>query len=517
MSSAEVVGSPRWATEPFIVGTPAQFQRLREWLRAVHYTEDAICTAAGVEAIAKLRPLASGRAAFSTVVDAQSLLVQLFLDSALLPWGVVKSTLSPDELTILTDLGLLVSSVSDPNYCIGSVALFPSSDLYLVSDRLTNMETIGDGVPSDLVYSPLTMETFRFIKLMPRTPCDDYLEMCAGTGVAALHAAKGFARYAYSADITERSTRFAQFNAALNGLENFSAVQGDLYDPVSGKTFDLITAHPPYVPAESTEMVFRDGGADGEQITRRIVAGLSEYLRPGGLFYLDCVMTDRTNDSLANRTRRMLGPMEDEFDVLVVRTGEVDTKTYQADRLSSGRMSPEVFARQSALFKDLGIERLVAVTTLIQRRDRERPVFTAQRVISGSTRAEDLLWLMRYLSETVGWGVEATCRLLDARPRALPHVQLRVRSALREGRWNPLDTRVETTAPFSTDSPCPPWFPSFLARCDGRTTVRAVFDQLRGEGEFPREVPDEDLAQMIREIADVPFVEFDAFPLPVSS
>jgi ubiquinone/menaquinone biosynthesis C-methylase UbiE len=40
---------------------------------------------------------------------------------------------------------------------------------------------------------------------MPRTPAS-YLEMCAGTGIAALHAAKHFAGHAYSADITERST-----------------------------------------------------------------------------------------------------------------------------------------------------------------------------------------------------------------------------------------------------------------------------------------------------------------------
>ena len=100
--------------------------------------------------------------------------------------------------------------------------------------------------------------------------------------------------------------------------------------------FDVIAAHPPYVPAEETELVFRDGGADGEQITRRIVAGLADHLNPGGLFYLECMLTDRAGEPIEQRVRRMLGPLEEEFDVFVVRGGGADPKSHLADRLSRG-------------------------------------------------------------------------------------------------------------------------------------------------------------------------------------
>ena len=40
--------------------------------------------------------------------------------------------------------------------------------------------------------------------------------------------------------------------------------------------------HPPYIPAKETELIFRDGGKDGEQIIRRAVEGLPRFLRPGG-------------------------------------------------------------------------------------------------------------------------------------------------------------------------------------------------------------------------------------------
>ncbi|HTE46789.1 MAG TPA: class I SAM-dependent methyltransferase [Gemmatimonadaceae bacterium] len=514
MTAVEEAVSPRWATEPFIMGSRDEFARLRSWLSSVGYTEPELCTKAGAESIGRLKSLDAGRTVFSQPVDAQSLLVLLFLDGKRFPWPVVREVLSPDELSILTALGILQNAVIDPRLCVASLALFPSEDLYVASDRLSGMEIFGKGLPADLVYSPLTSEARRFVGLMPRVPCESYLEMCAGTGIAALHAAKKFARYAYAADITERSTRFAQFNAALNGLENFTAVQGDLYEPVAGKTFDLISAHPPYVPSEATEMVFRDGGADGEQITRRILAGLDEFLAPGGLFYLDCVMTDRDNDPIEQRIRRMLGPSEDEFDVVVIRSGTVETKVYQAERLQAGRMTPEAFLRQAALFKQRGIARLVAITALVQRRTTARSVVTRHRTLSGETRAEDLLWLLRYLTGTVEWGEEDVNRLLDSHPRALPFAELRVRSVLRDGVWTPVDSKIETVAPFATVSPCPPWFPVLLSRCDGRATAREQLDRLRLDGIIPDTTTNEDFAQLIRELADVPFFELELFPLP---
>jgi methylase of polypeptide subunit release factors len=506
---------PTWATEPFVHGTPAQFVRLRAWLTAVGYTEPALCATAKISRLGQLPRLDPSRKAFVNPVDAQSLLVHLFLDSRPVPWSTVQAVFSPADLSVLTDLGLLQPAIANAANCVATVALFPCEDLHVVSDRLAALETVGAGIPADAVYAPLTAETQRFVALMPRVQCSEYLELCAGTGIAALLAARHFAGHAYSADITERSTRFARFNAALNDLPNFTAVQGDLYEAVRGKTFDVITAHPPYVPAESTEMVYRDGGADGEQITRRILGGLVEHLNPGGLFYLDCAMADRSNEPLEPRMRRLLGPEEDEFDLIVFRNGLIEAKVYQAEQLATGRMSPEVFARQKEYFKRMGIRGLVTIQAIIQRRVAKRPVVTRRYVLGDGARAEDLLWLVRYLSATVEWGSEETHRLLDTPLRALPMSEVRVRSVLRDGCWTPVSTTIGTSGPFAAESPCPAWFPGLLARCDGRTTAREHLARLRGEGVVPAIVSDDDFAALIRELADVPLLELDDFPLPV--
>jgi methylase of polypeptide subunit release factors len=502
----------RFATEPFIEGTAEQYTRLREWLVAMEYTEAALCAKANVRTIAHLNSLGERRTVFTEPTDKQSLLVLLFLVGDAIAWTTLRSLLSPDEVSAITDLGLLVPSVAEAECCVAPVAVIPVEGLYVVSDRLAGLEVVEGSTPADIVYSPITPETARFVGLMPRFPCESYLEMCGGSGIAALIAARDFARHAWSADITERSTRFARFSGALNGLTNFTAVQGDLYEPVGDRTFDLITAHPPYVPAEETEMVFRDGGADGEQITRRIVAEVEPYLRPGGQLYLDCVMTDRAGDPLEQRVRRMLGPSEGEFDVVVIRGGVVDPRIYRAERLQSGQMTLEAFLHQTELFKRLRVEQFVATTVMIQRRASERPVVTRHRVLTSETRAHHLQWVLDYLSRTVEWGSDDADQILSYKLRASPRAELRVRSVLRDGEWSPVEARIAAMTPFAVEAPCPPILSTLLARCDGRLSGREHLVALRASGDVPPEKTDADFAQLIRELADAAYLELDAFP-----
>ena len=55
------------------------------------------------------------------------------------------------------------------------------------------------------------------------------------------------------------------------GLSSVEPLLGDLYAQVAGMRFDLVTANPPFVPAPSQEVGFRDGGPTGEDVQRRIV------------------------------------------------------------------------------------------------------------------------------------------------------------------------------------------------------------------------------------------------------
>jgi methylase of polypeptide subunit release factors len=516
--ASETPRTPRgqWATEPFVSGTDDDFQRLREWLVDARYTEAGLAETAGLGSIYEFPSISdTRRTIFLEPVDKQSLLVRLFLDGLPVPWTIIDQILSADDRAVLDRLGLLQTSVGDADAGVGTVALYPLERLFMISDRYGSLQLIGTGAPADLVYSALTPETHRFVELMPRYRCDDYLELCSGCGVAALIAAAQFAKTALAVDITGRSTRFAAFNARLNALPNVVPLEGNLYEPVAGRQFDLITAHPPYVASFGTEMIFRDGGEDGEQITRAVIAGLADHLRPGGQFYCDCTMTDREGAPLEQRVREMLGPRQHEFDVIVGQGSAINPVVQYAGGLVEGRSTPELFTRRVEAFKRLGITSFVSAMILIHRRESERPAVTRRRLVSGRTTAKDFQWLMDYLIRTSQWTDADVLGLLDTTPRLVDGTEWRTRMLAEGGEWRFGFAQLATTAPFSMEADnCPPWFASLLMLCDGRTVGREILRRLREAGSIPSASDDAQFARLLRQLADAAFVELPDFPLP---
>jgi methylase of polypeptide subunit release factors len=503
-----------WRAEPFIAGTAGQFADARGALERIGFTEPAICAGGEVASIYDLSARREREIGFLEPDSPLSLAVQLFMDGEDVAWETARAVFAPADLLALEAVGLVQSLPDDPSRCAAFVALYPNEGLYIASDRHARIQLVATGKPADVVYSALTPETQRFVRLMPRTPCNDYLELCSGAGVAALVAARDFAAQVWAVDITERSTRFAAFNAALNGLRNVTALAGDLYAPVSGRTFDVITAHPPYVPSSETEMVFRDGGEDGEHVTRNIIAGLPEHLRPGGRFHCDCMMTDRVDAPVEQRIRDMLGAAHGDFDVLVGEVAVIESDALIGGSVRSGRLSTEAAAAQRALFQHLGVERFVSVDFLIRRHAGEATAVTRRRVISPATRAEHLDWYLDYAGAVADWPTGSS-RYLDARPRALPHTELLSRSAMESGRWRVTASSLVTQVPFLVQAECPSWFATFLTWCDGSATARALLLRLRNAGILDETDTDADFALVIGELADRGFVGLDVPPVPV--
>jgi release factor glutamine methyltransferase len=122
-------------------------------------------------------------------------------------------------------------------------------------------------------------------------PGGSVLELCAGTGLAAIMAARAHGGRATTVDVSRRAQLTARLNGLLNGVP-VSARRGDLLDPVAGETFDLIVSNPPYVPAASDELPGRgparawDAGRDGRAFLDRICAQAPAFLAPGGVLLL---------------------------------------------------------------------------------------------------------------------------------------------------------------------------------------------------------------------------------------
>ena len=120
------------------------------------------------------------------------------------------------------------------------------------------------------------------------------LDLCTGGGSLAILAARIFSQAAIDAtDLSQDALEVGRINVQEHGLVNrIKLLQGDLFQPVEDKAYDLIITNPPYVSNDEVKEFPREyahepemahlGGADGLDLVRRILAGAAKHLNPGG-------------------------------------------------------------------------------------------------------------------------------------------------------------------------------------------------------------------------------------------
>jgi SAM-dependent methyltransferase len=117
--------------------------------------------------------------------------------------------------------------------------------------------------------------------LTPRGPVGATLDVCCGSGLQALLAAR-HSGHVVATDINTRALRFGEIGARLNGIDNVEMREGDLFEPIGEETFELVVANPPFVISPDTAYAYRDSGLEGDEISQRVVRGAAAHLREGG-------------------------------------------------------------------------------------------------------------------------------------------------------------------------------------------------------------------------------------------
>ncbi|MDB5566349.1 MAG: ribosomal protein N(5)-glutamine methyltransferase [Tardiphaga sp.] len=123
---------------------------------------------------------------------------------------------------------------------------------------------------------------------------ESVLDLCTGSGCIAILASQSFPNAQVDAvDLSKDALAVAARNVADYGLdERITLYKGDLFKPLGDTRYDLIITNPPYVDAQGMadlpdecraepKMAF-DGGDDGLDIVRRILAEASQHLTPQG-------------------------------------------------------------------------------------------------------------------------------------------------------------------------------------------------------------------------------------------
>lgn len=134
------------------------------------------------------------------------------------------------------------------------------------------------------------------VALMPHAAM--ILDIGTGSGCIAVALAKRLPEARVTAvDISPPALDVARRNAERNGVR-VEYLCGSLFEPVEGRSFDLIASNPPYIPSgdiaglepevrDHDPRAALDGGPDGLDFYRAIIPGALCHLTPGGWLLLE--------------------------------------------------------------------------------------------------------------------------------------------------------------------------------------------------------------------------------------
>ncbi|MEV7802990.1 putative protein N(5)-glutamine methyltransferase [Microbispora sp. NPDC088329] len=162
------------------------------------------------------------------------------------------------------------------------------------------------------------------------------VDMCCGSGAmgAALAAVAGPIEL-HAVDVDPAAVRCARRNLAPAGGAAVGTVyEGDLYAALPAALrgrVDVIVASPPYVPTDAIGLlppearvhepqVALDGGADGLDVVRRVVAEAGGWLAPGGHLLVETSggQAERTAEAVARAGLAARLTRDDELDATAV-------------------------------------------------------------------------------------------------------------------------------------------------------------------------------------------------------
>jgi release factor glutamine methyltransferase len=157
------------------------------------------------------------------------------------------------------------------------------------------------------------------------------VDLCCGSGAIGVAVVKTLGHsQLYAVDIEPSAVQCARLNVGTNG----QVLEGDLYDPLPAKLqgcVDILVANAPYVPTEAVTMmpqearlyepmVALDGGEDGLDIQRRVIAEASLWLAPDGNLIMETSSRQSTQTAEIFARHGLIPRVvrSDELDAIVV-------------------------------------------------------------------------------------------------------------------------------------------------------------------------------------------------------
>ena len=207
--------------------------------------------------------------------EAQQLVLAALYLPADVPEAMYQSRLTLVEKERVIHLIETRLGTRQPVAYLTNSAWFCGSEFYVDERTIVPRSPIGE----------LIMQ--KFAGLIDHEP-KRILDMCTGSGCIAIACAQQFLEAEVDAvDLSLDALDVAQINIERHGLaERVFPISSDLFNDIPKDKYDLIVTNPPYVDEEDFHFepeMSLGSGADGLDITKRILAQAADYLTDNGV------------------------------------------------------------------------------------------------------------------------------------------------------------------------------------------------------------------------------------------
>ena len=401
---------------------------LRAALRRADFTTDAVEARLGIHELSSRAHEVAVHVRRLTGDDAFATLAKVFLLGTEVDASALRAALQPLDLRAAADLGLIAT---DGSRAWARARLVPHGEYYIASDadRAQSPGASYDHVPG--IQAP----SVTLAKLAVRRQVVTALDLGTGCGIQALLAAKHSERVV-ATDVSSRALGFARFNARLNGVDNVELRLGDGFEAVSGEQFDLIVSNPPYVISPDTAYAYRDSGLEGDELCRRIVGSLPDFLAEGGFAHVLVSWAQEPDGDSAEPLRSWVD--ERGCDAWLLHYKTEDALTHAANWLRPlGEEDPvsyeQALDRWLEYLRRLEIEAIGYGAVVLRRRSRSRNWVHADRLPLDRLEPASEHTLRVFAAHDYLEGLAEDAKLLDGAFELTEHHRLEQTIAAREG------------------------------------------------------------------------------------
>jgi methylase of polypeptide subunit release factors len=445
---------------------PNDVREARESLDEAGFAIERILAGVGLHNPRNLDRLPTAALSESLGDEGAGPLARLFMVADRLPLDLAESSLHKG-VSFWEELGLVRR---DGDHVEALMRIQPDEDFMLVSDWPADGE--HEMAPDHVLgYNP-TAALLDNITI--RDEIGSALDLGTGCGAQGILMA-GHASNVVATDLNARAVNIAAFNALLNSV-NLECLQGDLFEPVAGRTFDLITSNPPFVISPQSDFLFRDSELGGEGISRRIISGASKHLNENGFCQLLCNWAHFNDTNWEEGLRAAFDGSG--CDVWVLKVNEIDAPLYAAGWIRQQESSPQGFQEELRTWLDYYEREGISAISW---------TFVTMRKRSGADNWFALSELELPMDDRCGnhvkrcfQGYDAIARhtpaeLLELCPRVSSDSRLEQSFAPDDEGWSPDASRLVTAKGLPIEGGVDVHVANMLVRCDGKTPLAEIF------------------------------------------